>query len=134
MRAKTIVLPGEEDLFDTRLAAWNVSLNPRDEVDRFLVRRAVEVSLKVERVSRAEELRREAIRRADADRLARQAEETVVLGRRLYADPIGPLCLYPHTAPAGGEPPRLSYSPDPEDPNDPARLVVRLEAIVLGCV
>ena len=62
-----------------------------------------------------------------------QAEEVVALGRRLYWDRVGPLCLYPHTAPATGEPQRVSDSGDPNDPDDPGRIVVRLEAMTLGC-
>ncbi len=98
-----------------------------------MVTRAVEISWKLDRVRRALELRREALHHADADRLAQQAEEVVALGRRLYWDRVGPLCLYPHTAPATGEPQRVSDSGDPNDPDDPGRIVVRLEAMTLGC-
>jgi hypothetical protein len=133
LRAKTIVLPGEEEVFRTRHEAWTIATEPRDEAERFLVSRAVALTLKLDRVSRAVEARRAALRHADADRLAVQAEEVVVLGRRLLWDPVGPLSLYPHAAPATGEPQRVSDSRDPEDPDDPARLVVRLEAMALGC-
>ena len=79
------------------------------------------------------EVRRAAARHAGAGRLAGQAEEVVALGRRLFWDPVGPLCLYPHAVPADGELRRVSGSGDPEDPDDPARIVVRLEAMILGC-
>jgi hypothetical protein len=134
MRAKTSVLPGEDEaLFRARLDAWTVDLQPRDEVERFLVARAVELSWKLDRVGRIVEGRRAAVRHADADRLAAEAEDVVALGRRLFWDPVGPLCLYPHAAPAGGEVQRVSYSGLPDDPDDPARIVVRLEATALGC-
>jgi hypothetical protein len=132
LRAKTIVLPGEEGTFNARLDAWTIDLQPRGEADRFLVARAVGVSLQLDRIERAKQARREALRHADADRLAQQAEEVVALGRRLFFDPVGPLSLYPHAAPATGEPQRVSDSRDPEDPDDPARIVVRLEAMTLG--
>ncbi len=135
MRAKTIVLPDEDMAkFRARHEAWTISLDPRDEIERFLVTRAVEVSWKLDRVRHALATRREAARYGDADRLAAEAEEVVALGRRLFFDPVGPLCLYPHAAPpAGGDVQRVSYSGDPGDPDDPARIVVRLEALTLGC-
>ncbi len=135
MRAKTIVLPGEDvAAFRARHDAWTIDLDPRDEIERFLVTRAVEVSWKLDRIGRAIEGRRATVRDADADRLAAEAEEVVALGRRLFFDPVGPLCLYPHAAsPAGGEVRRVSYSGVADDPDDPARIVVRLEAMMLGC-
>jgi hypothetical protein len=134
LRAKTQVLPGEDQAtFDQRLRSWTIALDARDEVEQFMVCRAVEASWKAERAGRALDAKRRALCLGDGDRLARQAEEVVALGRRLFFDPFGPLCLYPHAAPAGGEPQRLSYSDDPEDPDDPARIVVRLEAMTLGC-
>jgi hypothetical protein len=134
MRAASPVLPGEDGAaFRARLDAWTLDLKPHDEVDRFLVTRAVEVSWKLDRVARALEAGREAARYADAARLAAQAEEVAGLGRRLYFDPVGPLCLYPHTAPADGEVQHVSWSGNPDDPDDPARLVERLEAMTLGC-
>ncbi len=134
MRAKTPVLPGENRAaFQARLDAWIADLQPRDEIERFLVTRAVEVSWRLDRVRHALEARRAAARFAESHRLAAQAEEVVALGRRLFFDPVGPLCLYPHAAPVGGEVHRVSWSGDPGDPDDPARLVVRLEAMALGC-
>jgi hypothetical protein len=45
LRAGTAVLPGEEETLRARRDAWTISLDPRDEVERFLVGRAVAVSL-----------------------------------------------------------------------------------------
>ncbi len=135
MRAKTIVLPGEDHAaFNARLDAWMIDLAPRDELDRYLVTRAVEVSWKLDRIRQLLEQRHALAGHAHADRLAAEAEEVVAMGRRLFFDPVGPLCLYPHApTPAGGEPQRLSWSSNPDDPDDPARIVVRLEALTLGC-
>jgi hypothetical protein len=45
MRAKTDVLPGEDAAaFDARLRRWTADLAPRDDVEAFLVRRAVQLS------------------------------------------------------------------------------------------
>ena len=128
-------MPGEDAAkFHARLDAWTLDLAPQDEIDRYLVTRAVEVSWKLDRVRVALELRRTAACRGEADRLAAEAEEVVALGRRLFHDPVGPLCLYPHAAPPeDGEVRRVSYSSDPGDADDPAQIVVRLEALTLGC-
>jgi hypothetical protein len=140
--------------FERRLDVWIVEQDPRDDLERVLVRRALEIACDLDRLRAARQARGAAFSQADADRRAAQAEEAVVLGRRLYFDPVGPLCLYPHSAAepraagdrltqledrapraasASGEPERISYSRDPEDPDDPARLVVRLESMTLGC-
>jgi hypothetical protein len=134
LRAKTMVLPGEDKAaYQARLDAWTAELQPQGEAERLLVARAVHASWQLERVDRARAARRDADRYADADRLAAQAEEVVALGRRLFWDPVGPLCLYPHPAPADGEPRRVSDSGLPDDLDDPARIVVQLEASALGC-
>ncbi len=134
LRAQTLVLPGEDEAaYQARLDRWTEALRPRDEVERCLVARAVHASWNLDRVDRARAARRDAARYADADRLAAQAEQVVALGRRLLWDPNGPLGLYPHAAPAHGETVRVSWSGDPADPDDPARLLVRLEASALGC-
>src|SRR5690242_9146575 len=71
LRAKTRVLPGEdEQAYHTRLDAWTECLQPRDDVEQFLVARAVHASWNLQRVQRALEARRDAARYADADRLA----------------------------------------------------------------
>jgi hypothetical protein len=134
LRAKTLVLPGEDPhAYQQRLDTWTGCLQPRDEVEQYMDARAVHASWNLERVDRARAARRDALRYADADRLAEQAEQVTALGRRLLWDPNGPLCLYPHAAPANGDTVRVSWSGDPADPDDPARLVVRLESTALGC-
>lgn len=45
MRAKTLVLPGEDaEAFNARMQSWTASFDPRDDVERFLVARAVQLS------------------------------------------------------------------------------------------
>jgi hypothetical protein len=159
-RARPMVLPEPSQAeFNHRLDIWIVEQDPRDDLERWMVRRAVGISCELDRARAAMEARRAALCHADAESRAARAEEVVTLGRRLYFDPVGPLCLYPHPAPApaageprtaidrlaqlegrspkpaaaAGEPQRISFSGDPEDPHDPARIVVRLEAMTLGC-
>ncbi len=64
---------------------------------------------------------------------AAQADEVLVLGRRLLWDPRGPVEFYPQYKASIGEPMRVSWSMDIEDPDEPARLVNRLEGTALGC-
>jgi hypothetical protein len=132
MRAATPVLPGEDaDAFDARLQRWTADLAPRDDVEQFLVRRAVQLSWQLERADRA----LAAGPPADPDEPARRAEEVAALGRRLFWDPRGPTALYPQFEGPFGipSPCRLSWSGKADDPDDPARLVIRLEATALGC-
>ena len=56
-----------------------------------------------------------------------------MLGRRLFWDPRGPTCLYPQFEVTLGDPTRVSWSGLIDDPDDPVRLVNRLEATALGC-
>src|SRR2546421_192930 len=55
-----------------------------------------------------------------------------VLPGRLFWDPRGPLALYPPSAYRPGQP-RVSSSGLADDPDDPARLILRLEATAAGC-
>src|SRR6516225_3582643 len=72
LRAKTLVLPGEDPVaYQARLDAWTADLAPTDDVEQFLVGRAVQLSWQLQRADRAI-----ADRDADADaRTAQQAEE-----------------------------------------------------------
>src|SRR5262249_10979299 len=125
LRAKTPVLPGEDpDAFRGRLDAWTADLKPRDDVDRFLLTRAVHASWMLDRAARA------AAARADADSLADQAEQVAVLGSRLFRELVRPRGLAPLAPADDGD---VVRRPDPDDPDDPARIVIRLEATALGC-
>src|SRR5262245_3880694 len=76
MRARTLVLPGEDaDAFRARLEAWTASLGPRDDVERFLVQRAVQLSWQLERADRAMANGLAEARAGEADRLAEKADE-----------------------------------------------------------
>jgi hypothetical protein len=134
MRAKTIVLPGEDtEVYQARLDAWTIDLKPGDDVERFLVGRAVQLSWQLERADRALAARAADARSAGASRLDDLADEVAALGRRLFWDPRGPTFFYPQFEITLGDPKRVSWSGQIDDPDDPVRLVNRLESSALGC-
>jgi hypothetical protein len=134
MRAKTVILPGEDtDAFQARMVAWTNDLKPADDVERFLVARAVQLSWQLERADRALAARDADARAAGAGRIDDLADEVAALGRRLFWDPRGPTFFYPQFEITLGDPKRVSWSGLIDDPDDPLRLVNRLEATAMGC-
>jgi hypothetical protein len=135
MRARTIVLPGEDPAaFQARRDSWTARLQPRDDFETFLVERVVQVSWQLDRVDRAQAARLDDRARAAAsDRATAEADEVLALARRLFWDPRGPVALYPHSPSTFLRPTRVSWSKEIDDPDDPARLVNRLEDRLLGC-
>ncbi|MHB1561796.1 MAG: hypothetical protein ACYC61_30470, partial [Isosphaeraceae bacterium] len=135
MRAELPVLPGEDEaILQRRRESWEQTLQPRDEVERYLVERAVNVSWQLDRADRAWAARMTLdILESRSARADAQADEVIRLGRRLFWDPRGPLCLYPFYTPMLGDPVRVSWSPEVVDSNDPARLMEGLEATAMGC-
>ncbi len=72
--------------------------------------------------------------RPPARQAADQSDEILALGRRLFWDPLGPLPLYPHLGNSIGRLfTRFSWSNEIDDPNEPARVVNRLESTAIGC-
>src|SRR5690348_14876117 len=51
----------------------------------------------------------------------------------LIRDPRGPTCFYPQWETTLGKIPRVSWTEELDDPNDPARIVIAMEARALGC-
>ena len=130
MRAATPVLPGEDKAaFDDRLERWTRNLAPRDDVEQFLVKRAVELSWQLERADRAIALSR----KPAEERIAAVLDEVLALGRRLFWDPRGPVGLYPQITESDGMLRQRSWNGQIDDPDDPARLVNRLESTAAGC-
>src|SRR5262245_19648935 len=134
LTARTAVLPGEDpEAYEARLDGWTAGLRPANDVEGFLVEQAVRLSWQIDRADRAETARLATnTLHAPVEEAHAQADEVLVLGRRLFWDARGPIALYPHfPAPLPG--PRTSGSADAEDPDDPARLVGRLESTAAGC-
>ena len=141
MTAKTLVLPGEDpEALQHRLDGWTESLKPKNDLEQYLVERAVRVSWQLDRADRAEVARLTAQIRDDAfyDCHSQQNVEVVALGRRLFWDRRGPLELYPHfplkDQLLASKKPRTSFSGLAEDPDDPEHLVIRLESSAAGCL
>jgi hypothetical protein len=134
LTARTLVLPGEDpEALRGRLEAFVTFLEPRNELEQYLAEEAAQSSWQIDRARRAEAARLAAF---ELDRLAeetfRQEDEALALGRRLFHDPRGPLPLYPH-AEYQPRQPRVSDSGLIDDPDQPARLVHRLESTAAGC-
>ncbi len=135
MRATLPILPGEDgSILRSRLDSWTATLEPRDDVERYLVERAVNVSWQLDRADRAWAARlRSDLLSGGVEMTDAQADDVVRLGRQLFWDPRGPLCLYPHYEASLGDPVRASWSPIVNDPNEPAVVLDRLESSALGC-
>jgi hypothetical protein len=135
MRAKLPLFPGEDaDAFQARFDSWTKTLEPRDDVERYLVQRAVHVSWQLDRADRAWAARIKCdLISAGAEEAAAQADEVILLGCRLFWDPRGPIFTYPHWQATIGDPIPISWSRDIEDPNEPARVLNLLESTMLGC-
>jgi hypothetical protein len=67
-----------------------------------------------------------------------QEEEILEIGKRLFWDNRGPISFYPHrpireVSSAGDGGPRTSFCEGPDDPDQPALLVRRLQSTAAGC-
>ncbi len=129
-RARLPILPGEDpDAYQRRLDAWIGKFQPGDDVELYLVERAVHVSWQLDRADRAEAARLAATTDAAAVQLARDVEE---LATALFRVPGGSIRYYP--AQVGAADAALVSMPiEPEHPRHPSRLVAALEASALGC-
>ncbi len=130
------VLPGEDPAeYDARVAAVVGSYAPQNRVEFDLLERVAATTWLLERASRAEAAQiSHKIRRHAIEREEREQEEAVALGQRLLWDARGPWQIYPHHPHTGlNWERRTSWSENPDDPNNPALLVLRLERTVAGC-
>jgi len=93
----------------------------------------VKISWRLDRLDRALEARAADPDPDEAARLAEEADFVALMGRRLVRDPRGPTCFYPQWETTLGDPPRVSWTEELDDPNDPARIVIALEVRALGC-
>ena len=136
LTAKTVVLPGEDaDALQRRVEAFKDDVQPRGALEDYLVERAAHVSWQLDRAERTIAARlTDAMLHGQADAANRQADEVAVLARRLFWDPVGPICDYPHRRGFGLVPQKgVSLSKTVDDPLNPARIVNRLEATAAGC-
>jgi len=136
MTASLPVLPGEKaEAFQARVEGWVETLQPRNDVELFLAEMAAQNSWQLERVQRAHVARLTAGIDEATHPTASMAEkvEVAALGRRLFWDRGGPNALYPVFQSNSFATSKTSWSRLIDDPDDPARLVIRLEATLPGC-
>ena len=125
LTARTLILPGEDPAeFAQLLAAWTADLQPCNPFEENLVRQAVGHSWRLERADWLEvERLSQRITAVPLEEARRRREEVAELGRRLMPVPSGDHAARP-------EPDRRA---GPDDPDDPARLLSRLESTGDGC-
>ena len=125
MRAKKQeLLRGDSIAFENRLHQWMAIAEPADDMAEFLLHQNVFMSFEVERARRAhlEGLTSQIENSEDAE-----IEEVWELGNRLFFDPTAPIELYGAPGVFRSKV-RTSWNGRPDDPNDPAALVRKLEA------
>jgi hypothetical protein len=136
-RAAIPVLPAENgQALDDRKDAWRASLAPGDAVEQSHVDDAVAYTWQQDRARRAQAARLETgLNNAGVEQARREAEHVLFLGQKLFDDRRGLIAVYPHSDVARSQTsvPRLSYSHIVEDPEDPPRLVLHLQATAGGC-
>ena len=65
--------------------------------------------------------------------MTRELQEALALGNRLFFDRRGPIELYPSREFFGTEQQRTSSPGTADDPDDPAKTLLELEATAAGC-
>jgi hypothetical protein len=140
MRAATLVLLDEDaQALDDRKSDWAASLMPRGAAEQRIVEDAVEYTWLRDRARRAQEARLATnIVNSGVDEAIREADEVLRLGQKLFADNRGPLANYPHYDREDDQfPENVPVVSESEivdgDPEDPQRLVLRLQAMAGGC-
>jgi hypothetical protein len=132
--ARLLALPGEDrDELDRERDAWIASRTTDDPVERAILERAFEAWLQLGRTLRAQQGRVEQrMREAELVERRKAWDDAFELGNRLFRDSNGPSQFYPNRPPIVGT--TLSSGNDaPGDPDQPARLVLRLESTAAGC-
>ena len=135
LRAENLIMVDEDpqELAD-RKEAWTASILPRDDVEQSAVDAAVEHEWLRDRARRAQAARIAAnIANAGVEEAKRESDEVLRLGHKLFSDNRGPMAAYPHVdiENEGGK--RVSESDLVDDPEDPQRLVLHLQATAGGC-
>jgi hypothetical protein len=132
--ARLLPLPGEQpEALERQRDDWTASLQPDDAIEEALVERAFEAWNQLGRILRAQQAKLEK-QMLEAETLEKQQECDAVLelGNRLFHDRRGLWQHYPN-APHDWKQVRTSGDDGPGDPNQPVRLVHRLESTAAGC-
>jgi hypothetical protein len=132
--ARVLALPGEDrDEIAKERDAWVASRATDDPIERAVLERAFEAWHQLGRTLRAQQGRVEQ-RMIEAVLVERRKawDDALELGNRLFCDSNGPSQCYPNRPPITGT--ILTSGNDlPGDPNQPARLILRLESTAAGC-
>jgi hypothetical protein len=133
LSAETPVLPDEDAAaFARHRDALLADMSPRGEVELVLAETFVSATWKRQRCERADTgLTTRNMQNADVEEDKQEQLRVISLGRRLFWDAGGDLRFYPHWQNDGE--PRTSCVHGPDDPNDPARVIVELESTLAGC-
>jgi hypothetical protein len=133
LTAKTPVLPGEDPAaLEELIDEYRTGCETRNKVEEDLARFAAISAWQVDRANRLEVTRatRDLAGRSEAEAV-RATLDAADLGHRLLFDRRGPAELYGSRA-YDNKQPRTSESADPDDPDAPYKLVIRLEATRAG--
>ena len=123
------LLREEDCAYERRLRKWSSLLDPRDDLEEFVLTQVVDASVELEHVGRARrEARRARIQNAAEDELQSVHE----LGMRLFFDRSGPTAMYA-LRPEDRCVFEKTGSGLAVDPDHPATLVRKLEASGAGC-
>jgi hypothetical protein len=121
MTAKFDVLPGEDAAGLTgRIDAWTADLRPRNQLERDLIERGARVSWQLDRVEQAQVARLTAniLKATSGENNEAVENDVLTVAARLFQDLPKPHGFRPGIV---------------IDPNNPARLVLRLESSAPGC-
>ncbi len=133
LTAKTPVLPGEDPAaLQALIDDFQTGKETRNKVEENLAKFAAISAWQLERANRLEVTRatRDLAGRSEAEAV-RAALEAADLGHRLLFDRRGPAELYPSREYQNKQP-RTSSSERPDDPDEPVKLVIRMEATRAG--
>ncbi len=131
LTAETLILPGEDPLeFQQRLEMWTATLDPANAFEEDLVRQAATSSWRLDRADHVQDaLIADSIAKLPEEEKLRK-EQVADLGRRLLPPPRVPNFVRRFGVLVDLD--RLAHR-GPDDPDDPPRLLIRLEATADGC-
>ena len=133
LTAKTAILPWEDPAeFEATVDDFKTGLGTRNPLEDRLAQDAALASWQKDRANRCEVARITRDRQTQSEALElREAKEALALGNRLLHDRRSPIQLYP-SGQYENRQLRTSWSGQPNDPDDPAQLVLDLCATVAG--
>jgi hypothetical protein len=131
--ARTPVLPDEDpEAFLARVEERLAVLQPRNTIERDFADNYILSTWQRKRCIRAEAaMAARRMEQAEVEEPLAAKDQALALGAILYWDQYGDYRLYPHLDEGAGVP--ISRPSSPDDPNDPARVLLRLESFLEGC-